>query len=261
MGGTGSQPPGQWAGDQPWTGSASGIGSLLGLVGLAPNTPQAPNITGAASQQVQANRPDINTPFAQQGWQQGPDGQWTMNSGFAGPMAGAANAWGQQALDAANMPLMGGQDAINQAIDSSYGQATSRLDPMWNQREEAMRTQLLNQGLDPTSEAYRTSMGDLGRQRNDAYTSAMNAAIGAGGQRGESLFGMNAAARSMPLQQSLLMSQLLRTPDFNRASEYLPGAIAQGQANNERFDRQSQGEADAFGGIGDLLKSLMGLGG
>lgn len=58
------------------------------------------------------------------------------------------------------------------AIDAAYGQATSRLDPMWENKEESMRTRLLNQGLDPDSEASRNASAQFGRDRNDAYTSA-----------------------------------------------------------------------------------------
>lgn len=76
--------------------------------------------------------------------------------------------------------LSGGEGARKQAQDAYYQQAVSRLDPMWSQREEAQRTRLLNQGLDPTSEASQTEMANLGRERNDAYDSAMRASVLAG---------------------------------------------------------------------------------
>ncbi len=72
------------------------------------------------------------------------------------------------------------QTARQQAIDATYGQAASRLDPQWSQREEATRTQLLNEGLRPGMQGYDQRMQELGRQRTDAYDTAMRSAIMAG---------------------------------------------------------------------------------
>lgn len=96
-----------------------------------------------------------------------------------------------------------GEQARDQAINAAYGQATSRLDPMWNQREDRAHTRLLNQGLDQTSEAYRTSMEGLGRERNDAYTSALNSAIGQGTQAGQGIFNQGMMSRQQSIAEAL----------------------------------------------------------
>ena len=78
----------------------------------------------------------------------------------------------------------------NQVINSLYGQQTSRLDPQWQQRDEAMRTQLANQGLAPGGEAYTNAMRDQTFARNDAYNSALNSAIGNATAQQQAQFGM-----------------------------------------------------------------------
>ena len=79
--------------------------------------------------------------------------------------------------------------ARQQAIDAVYGQATSRLDPQFQQREEALRVQLSNQGLAPGSVAWEREMSQLGRDRSDAYNQATYGSIGAGEQAAQNLFG------------------------------------------------------------------------
>jgi hypothetical protein len=114
-------------------------------------------------------------------------------------------------------PMADGQQARDQAIGAAYGQATSRLDPQWDKRQEALRTQLLNQGLDPSSEAGRESMHESDLSRNDAYTSAMNSAIGQGQAAGDSVFRNNLASRMAMPQQMQMMQDLLKPPGFNAA--------------------------------------------
>lgn len=96
-----------------------------------------------------------------------------------------------------------GEEARDQAITGAYNQATSRLDPQWARREEGMNTRLLNQGLDPSSEAYKNSMFDLGQQRNDAYSSAMNGAIAQGTQAGGQMFQQGMMTRQQALAEAL----------------------------------------------------------
>lgn len=44
-----------------------------------------------------------------------------------------------------------------------------RLDPMFAQKDEALRARLANQGINVGSEAYRREMEGFGQQQNDAY--------------------------------------------------------------------------------------------
>lgn len=261
---------------------------------MGQNAPPMPNFQGAAQQQANAsqanvgaqtaaNRPDITTPFGGQSWQQGPNGQWTMQTGFGGPLGQGAAALGQQAADNYSRPfslagipgLTSGQEARDQAINAAMGQATSRLDPQWQQREEGMRTQLLNQGLTPGSEAYDRAMANLGRERNDAYTSAMNAAIGQGTQAGQALFGQSLAGRQqgvneagmqygMPLSQMQGLQSLLQMPGFNAAGvaetpQLLPAEIAQGNFQTNLWQLMEQQRADQAQGGSKFGSSILQL--
>lgn len=94
---------------------------------------------------------------------------------------------------------VGAQDlyaAAKQAQDASYGQATSRLDPQYEQLDNQLRTRLANQGLSQNSDAYQTADQNFGRTRNDAYAGARNDAVTQG----------NAAAQQL-FQQSLQQGQ------------------------------------------------------
>jgi len=188
----------------------------------------------AVNQQTQANRPNQSNPWGNSTWQQGPNGQWTqrttlnpmdqasldsqrwtqlgasnlandyMNQAQANPLnvnqvAGGQSLTGgpiQGGLDFGSLGGMPQAQAMNQAgVDAVYNQATSRLDPQFAQREESMRAQLANQGLDPGTEAYNAEMGNFTRGRNDAYSGAMNNAITQGAQIGSSMFGQGMQAR------------------------------------------------------------------
>ncbi|RKH08994.1 tail fiber domain-containing protein [Corallococcus sp. CA047B] len=252
----------------------------------------------AANWQTSANRPDISTPYAYQKWTQDPtSGEWAMQTGYNGALGDTSNALQKQA--AANMaqpfdwgqfgdvPQFGdigsGEAARQQAIDAAYGQASSRLDPQWQQREDAMRTRLLNQGLTEGSEAYNQQMGTLGRERNDAYTSAMNSAIGQGTSAGDSVFRNNLSgaqarfsgdmaarqtalaealrARGMPMEEMGSMQSLLALPGFNggggyQSPQYLNAAIAQDGANLGWWQARNKADSEMFNQAMNLVGTI-----
>lgn len=221
--------------DQAWGLVQGGMNDL----GFGP-PPGTPDFRGAAEQTAQANRPNINGPFAGQQWTQGPDGQWTMNNGFSGPLAGAAQGWGQQAANAAGMGMPDVSGIRDQTIQAAYGQATSRLDPQWAQRQGSMDTQLANQGLDPTTEAAQVARQQFGQARNDAYGSAMNSAIGLGNAAANDAFNQQMQARQLPLAQIMAMQSLTQTPQFNQGPNYLGAEGMRGAYDMSRWNGQRQ---------------------
>lgn len=259
---------------------------------MGKSAPEAPNFTGAAREQANAsrdiareqtaaNRPNQTNAFgATTSWEQGPDGQWTQRQSFGGPMGGAASSIQQQAADALRRPLdfsslgtLGTGDAArDQAIESAYNQSASRLDPMFARREDATRTRLLNQGLVEGSEAYNQQMGDLGRDRNDAYTSALASAISQGTAAGDSAFRNNLAsrqqglsemlrARGQPLAEAQALQGFLAQPNFMGASagqapNLLDAAQGQHSADLASWQAGNQATADFWGG---LLNAGMGI--
>jgi hypothetical protein len=250
-----------------------------------PDYKGAAEAQGASSQanvnaQTQANRPDQTNAFGSSvSWQQGPDGKWTQSQQFGGPFAGLNQNLQQQALFSMGGqmdpklfgPVMGGDAARDQAINSAYGQATSRLDPQWSQRGSQLQTQLMNQGLDPSSDAYKNAMGDFGRDRNDAYSSAMNGAIGQGTAAGQAVFQQNMMQhqqsladalrqRTQPMQDLQGLQGFLGQQGFSNAGaagapDYLGAAAAQGNYQMEQHQSDQQADADRWAAAMKLLQT------
>lgn len=204
---------------------------------------------------------------AQQGIQAG-------RSNFAGNMLNQVQQNFQHPLDYSGLgQLPDAAAARNQAIQANYGQATSRLDPQWNQRLEEEKNQLYAQGLRPGSEAYDREMATFNRNRNDAYTSAMNNAIGQGNQTEATQFGIGLQGRQQGISellqqreqpfnemQSLLGGQQVgmpQMPGFSQAgvaaSPNLLGAGALGyQGALNQYGQQQAGAQSLMNGIGGL---------
>ncbi len=85
-----------------------------------------------------------------------------------------------------NLPT--GQQARDQAITAAYSQATSRLDPQYQQQDTSLRNRLYAQGLREGDQAYDTAMENLGRSKTDAYNQALYGAIGQGTEAGKAIF-------------------------------------------------------------------------
>lgn len=101
--------------------------------------------------------------------------------GFAGPVNVGGNY--RTGVDAGNL------DAVRQqAQDSVYRRQTSMLDPQYQRQQEALESQLANQGLARGSEAYTKAMDDFSRQRDFAYGQARDASITQGNQFAQEQF-------------------------------------------------------------------------
>lgn len=227
--------------------------------------PKTPDFTGAAEKQAaagqqavnaqtQANRANTSTAFGGTQWSQDPTtGQWTMSNQFAPGMQQSVDLAQQQLADALRGGLPTGEQARDQAINAAYGQASSRLDPAFDQREAQLRSRLANQGLDPTSQAYQTELVNFGRDRNDAYTSAMNSAIGQGTQAGNMLFQQSLQRQQQPLGLLGGMQGLQQQPGYHAAGmaptpDYLSALGMQNQSDLFRWKQQQ-------GLFGDVLKT------
>jgi hypothetical protein len=205
----------------PGVGTSSFTGGGKGGKG---NQPTIPDFTGAAQEQARqsqefvdaqtrANRPNQQGPFGSSQWTQDPvTGQWTQNVTLTPGLNEAAQSitsgLAQGQLDPAAQR--------EQAINAAYGQATSRLDPMWAQREQATAAQLANQGLTPGSAAYNAQIQNQNQARNDAYAQAMyNAQTGAG----NAAFGQSLAANRQPYEQLQALQGLTGQPSFATAGQ------------------------------------------
>jgi hypothetical protein len=231
-------------------------------------------------QQTAANRPDVTTANGYQRWAEGPDGRWSMQTGLSGPLSDAQQALQGQYAKNMSTPFdlsqfgqaQTGDAARDQAITAAYNQSTSRLDPMWAQRENSTRARLLNQGLSEDSAAFQSAMANQGRDRNDAYTSALASAIGQGTAAGDSAFRNNMMARQTSIAEALRArnmpgDELARLKGFEpggglnqaglaQAPNYMGAAGMQEQANMS----QAQQEGQMWSGGMGLLASLIGMG-
>jgi hypothetical protein len=237
---------------------------------------KSPDFYGAAQQQTTENRPNQNTAWGSTSWQQGPGGQWSqnqsLNPGLQGLMDTATQRQ-QQGIDYSQFGAMpDGAAARDQAIQGAYGQATSRLDPRFQQAEGSIRDRLYNMGLREGDSAYDQEMKNFGQERNDAYNQAMFGAIGQGTQAGASLFGQGLMGRqqaigeaqsqmNQPLQGlgSLLgMSGSMQMPGFMGSGNYLGAAQAQGQWNQNQQQQFNQLMGSLFGAGGAMGAAYLG---
>ncbi len=227
----------------------------------APDFSRIAREQGALSQQnvdrqTLANRADQTNAFgATSDWTRNADGSWSQSSSFGGPLGSAiGNLTGQIGSQGA---LPTGMEARDQAINSAWQQATSRLDPMWAQRDQSLQSRLAAQGLDPTSQAAQASLGDFGRSRNDAYTSALMGAIGQGTEAGNAIFNQGVTSQMLPLQQlaqiqglgqqaAVPMAGQAQTPDL------LGAAGQQYQADLNSNAQRQAGKNSMMGGLGSL---------
>lgn len=110
-------------------------------------------------------------------------------------------------------------NAARQSVeDALYSRMTSRLDPQYAQTQAKLESQLTNQGITQGSEAWNTEMQNLGRNKNDAYQTAMETAIMNGGTEMQRQFDMNMTGR----QQGVTEANTLRDRPFVEAG-YLSG--------------------------------------
>lgn len=141
-----------------------------------------------------------------------------------------------------NAPAMpeSAQWANQQGIDAAMNQYQSRLDPQWQQAYNRQRSELINQGLDSSSEAYKTAMGNFDRSRNDAYQSAMNSAVQQGAQIGSQMFGQGMAARQQGVNEATNQGNLWNQTGMQGANLYNQANLAQGQFANQAANQQWQ---------------------
>ena len=225
----------------------------------SPSPPPAPDYAGAAAATsagnventrlaTKANRVDQYTPYGNMEYTSGVGGdedRWRLDYNLS-PV-------GQQLLDYQNQASLGlgqqtGQalDRVNQGLSqpfdySSVGDVqnaaqnavTSRLDPMWQQREQQMNTQLINQGLRPGTEAYSNASRDFNVGRNDAYQQAIMAGINTMPQT----YQMASALRNQPLNElnALRTGAQVTNPQFQQAPQQqtAPGANMLGAAQSQ----------------------------
>ena len=200
-------------------------------------------------------------------------GQGTNTTGgfqyTAAPSAGV-NTGQIAAAQMPNMSVGQGESYQQNMQDAYWNQAKSRLDPMWQQKNDAEQTRLANMGFSGPSAGRSQYMGDLGRQENDAYGGAMNSAILNSGAEGQRRQGMDIAAGNFGNQatQQNFQNQLASQQAQNAASgQEFNQNLASAGLNNQALSAQqnaAQGwgniEANRFASSNSLAGSLASTG-
>ncbi len=271
----------------------------------APDTPSTNDYMRVARQQANlgrdlirettaANRPNQYTPYGSSVWQDLGDNRWQQTVELPETQQAALESQQRVGLGRSELAesLLGrtsdefgapiqweametnelgtGADARQAAEDALYGRTTSRLDPMWEQREEQTYNRLWNQGLRPGDEAWDTAMANMGRQRTDAYQTAAREAAIYGGREAERQFGMDFKRRQQAIAEQLqrrgaslneinaiLTGQQVAAPGmptFQRAGTPAPpdlmGAMNMGyQSELDRYNAQNMQDQGLMSGL------------
>lgn len=196
-----------------------------------------------------AAHPNVNNSTGSQSWAYNPKtGQYSEQQGLSPSLSGAQSSLMNEAQTNAQNGVGTGDSARDQAITGAYNQATSRLDPQFQQEQEQLTQQLAAQGLDPTSQAAQTAQQNFGRQENDAYSSAMNNAIGQGTAAQSATFGENLAANNLPYQQLGALNSLLPGNDTSGLNA-LQGANTYTQQQNAAAGQTAGSVVGAVGSV------------
>lgn len=127
------------------------------------------------------------------------------------------------------------QQDLQNAENSLYQQQTQYLDPQYQQGQQQLDSQLANQGLVPGSQAYQTAEDNFGRQKQQAYQSAMNQATSGGAAYQAQLSQTGLANQA---QQAQLYTQQYQEP-LNLYSSLMSGT----QATLPQFSGVNQSQA------------------
>lgn len=139
-----------------------------------------------------------------------------------------------------------------QTSDALYKANTQYLDPQFNQQQQQIESKLANQGITRGSEAYNNAMLNFNNQKQQAYESARNNAIGGATSAAQGMFGMGlqgAQFGNTSLGQQFGQNVTAQSLANAAAGQNNAQNIASQQANNQALGQQfSQGlSAAGFG--------------
>jgi len=236
-------------------------GGLLGGASdlLFGSQPDVPDFMGIAKQQLQANRPNQNTPYGQRQWVQDANGNWTQNTSFSPEMQGANDSlmtqWGQNAANGYGT----GDDARNQSIDASWGQFQRMNDPLFAQQQTRAKSDLLNSGADMGDSIYGQQMGNLNDQQDRMRLNAQDQAIAAGDRAQGQTFSQNRQAWMDPLTAMQGMNSLLTMPGVPQTNDLMQGAQAQFGAETGQYQQGMQNITGLLNGAGSVAGAVGGI--
>lgn len=202
-------------------------------------------------------------------------------SGSADRFGGAADQLmdtGQQRLGAFGTP---GNLSSQGAFDRAYSTASANMEPRMARSTAAAENRLRNQGLDPTSEAYKSQMNDLALQQNESRNDLSTKLQGQlfnqdlqGRQQNYNeaagLYGLGAQAGQTELQAAQGLGSLGRSGMVDAAtapgvSDYAQvntgGPVDYAGLNTSAFNQQNEQYKQQMAQRNAMIGGLAGIGG
>lgn len=187
----------------------------------------------------------VNMPYASLG--AGPQFQSQLEAPGAMPTApslsSASGGSIQRDFDTSKVRALNGNvdDASRKRVEEAI---MSRLNPQYQQDEQALRTRLLNSGIEVGTDAYNREMANFGQKMNDARMQA----VLAGGQEESRQVGLNASLQGQEFNQAYQKGKFGQDADAAMAANALQAAginnsaalgmyQAQLGAQNQRFSQ------------------------
>lgn len=217
---------------------------VKGVFGIQ-DAPSAPDYTGAANATAQgnleaakqatlANRVNQYTPYGSQTYSQNGDGTWNQYLNLNDTGNKLLNADNNTSLQMAGLQ-QGAADRVGNTLNSAgpeaydpwkstndaTAQIMSRVNPQLDRQQNAMETQLTNQGLQRGSEAWKNAETDFGYQRNDANQQAAIQGINMGQNQQAQQYQQQMTNRNMPMNElnALRTGSQVTNPTFNPVAQ------------------------------------------
>jgi hypothetical protein len=178
-----------------------------------------------------------------------------MGQQYAQGLSGLGNQYFNQA---GNVSGLGSNDAF----DRAYGYATANMTPRFERNTASLENRLRNQGLDPTSEAYRAAMNDNALQQNESLNNIMTGLQGNMFNQGlqQRQQGMAELQPGVQFSNNVLNPSYANVPGVNIINPDMSGLAQsqyQGQMNN--YNQQMQNRSGMLGGLASIGSGLLGF--
>lgn len=213
----------------------------------------------AAEGQANQSHVGLNGQFGSSGWAQDPKtGAWTQSQQLNGQLGQAASGLEGQVANQA--PLDYGLQSQQNAANSAYSQATSRLDPQFAQQGEQLQSQLASQGLDPGTDAAKNAQGNFDRSKTDAYQTAQNNAWSQGLAAQQQSFGQSMQAQNAPYSHLQALQALLGNAQgvgSAQSPDYLTAMGEQGNFNLGQANQNNQVAGQGYQALGSAAGAFL----
>lgn len=169
-------------------------------------------------------------------------------------------------FDASSLPTGGDASQLsiydpNMSTNNATDLLMQRMNPELDRQQEALRTQLANQGIAQGSQAYNQAMSSFGQQRNDAASQAALQGITLGMQQQGQTYGQNLSKQSLANQlrnSSLQEQSYLRSLPLNELNALRSGTQVQMPEFGSYSQQATTGGPDYMGAAQNTYQSQLG---